>query len=540
MNEDQITEDSNEDVANEEAVEAVGTEEKPVEETASDAEATESKGAPSEEVEESADEEKSSNAQSEPVPDESADDDPSESGNGKETLKATPLWALHKERRGKMVPFAGFEMPVQYRRGIMAEHKHTRERAGLFDVSHMGQAFLTLEGEGGHEEIAALIETLVPGEIKGLKPGGIRYTLLLNEEGGIKDDLMITRPEGEANEGMLFIVVNAAKKDEDFAYIAEALDGKAKLIRAGDRALMALQGPKAASVMKRLAPFVADMSFMSAKSCRIEGIDCIVSRCGYTGEDGFEISVATELGEAFARKLLAHRDVNLIGLGARDSLRMEAGLCLYGHDIDEDTTPIEAGLAWAIGKRRKIDKDFPGAEKIMDQLLEGAPRRRVGILPKGKAPAREGTEIVNKDGDVIGKITSGGFGPTVRGPIAMGYVDGSLAEDETEIGLMIRGQARDATIVPLPFVEQNFFRPGAEPAPKKKRPSRKRSRKPKKDKVEEAEDVPAEVSALETTEVDIEKVVESDVETSEVSASEDESQVEEAVIASEGDDDERS
>lgn len=432
---------------------------------------------------------------------------------GANTLRATPLWALHKERRGKMVPFAGYEMPVQYRRGIMEEHKQTRERAGLFDVSHMGQAFLVLEGEGGHEDIAGLLETLVPGEIKALKPGGIRYTLLLNDEGGIKDDLMVTRPEGEENEGMLFLVVNAATKDGDFAYISEKLGGKAKLIPAGDRALLALQGPRAAKVLKRLAPFAATMPFMTAKAARIEGVEVIISRCGYTGEDGFEISVPAEMAEAFARKLLGNREVQLIGLGARDSLRLEAGLCLYGHDIDEETTPIEAGLTWAIGKRRKMEKDFPAAEKIMNQLMDGAPRRRVGIKPKGRAPAREGTPIVNKNEEVIGKITSGGFGPTIKSPIAMGYVDASLAEDETEIGLLIRGKVHEAEIVPMPFVEQRYYRPEKEeeegkkkrkrkPRPKKddQKPARKRSSKAKEASKEDVADEATEEAPVEAVE----------------------------------------
>ncbi len=404
--------------------------------------------------------------------------------NGQDTLKATPLWALHKERRAKMVPFSGYEMPLQYRRGIMAEHKHTRERAGLFDVSHMGQAFLRLEGDGGHDEIAAAIETLVPGEIKGLKPGGIRYTLLLNDEGGIMDDLMITRPEGEENEGTLFLVVNAATRDADFAYIEEKLEGKARLVRSNDRALIALQGPRAARALSKLAPFVEEMSFMSAKACRVEGIECIISRCGYTGEDGFEISLPNEMAEVFARKILTNRQVALIGLGARDSLRLEAGLCLYGHDIDEATTPAEAGLAWAIGKRRKIDKDFPGAERIMDQVLDGSERRRVGIKPEGRAPAREGTDIVDGDGKVVGKVTSGGFGPTVRGPVAMGYVTSELAEEGTEVGLMVRGQSRQAEIVAMPFVEPGYHRPGQE------KPKRRARKNPTKEA--EAEDVDSE------------------------------------------------
>lgn len=384
----------------------------------------------------------------------------------KKNLRATALWGLHKERRAKMVAFAGYEMPVQYKRGIMDEHRHTRDRAGLFDVSHMGQAFLTLEGanasEGGHEAIAALVEELVPGNIRGLKAGGVRYTLLLNDEGGIIDDLMITRPEGAAGEGMLFLVVNAGCKEKDFAHIAAKLEGRAKLTVAGDRALMALQGPQASRVMGRYAPFVAEMPFMTAKACRIEGVECIVSRCGYTGEDGFEISLPNEQAEGFARKLLTQRDVALVGLGARDSLRLEAGLCLYGHDIDEKTTPVEANLVWAIAKRRKLDKDFPAAEKIMAQIEDGTARRRVGILPEGKAPARDGTNIVDSEGNIIGKVTSGGFGPTVRGPIAMGYVDTAQSDEGTEVGLMVRGQSRPAKIAPLPFIPPKQYRPGQE------------------------------------------------------------------------------
>lgn len=398
------------------------------------------------------------------------DDASNQSENGdveqgpKDKLRATALWGLHTERKAKMVAFAGYEMPVQYKRGIMAEHRQTRDRAGLFDVSHMGQAFLTLEGDGGHEEIAALMEELVSGDIRGLKSGGIRYTLLLDEEGGIIDDLMVTRPEGDAGNGMLFLVVNAGCKDKDFAHIAAKLEGRAKLTVAGDRALIALQGPTASKNLSRFAPFVAEMAFMTAKACRIDGIECLVSRCGYTGEDGFEISVPNEQAEPFARKLLTQRDVSLVGLGARDSLRLESGLCLYGHDIDEETTPAEAGLMWTIPKRRKEAKDFPGAEKVMGQVAEGTTRKRVGIKPEGKAPARDGTEIVDSEGKVIGKVTSGGFGPTVRGPIAMGYVETAQSEEGTEVGLMVRGQSRPAKIVTLPFIQPRQYRPGQEPA----------------------------------------------------------------------------
>ncbi len=428
---------------------------------------------------------------------ESAPNEPAsadKSDGPKKNLRATALWGLHKERRAKMVPFAGYEMPVQYKRGIMDEHRHTRSRAGLFDVSHMGQAFLTLEGdsEGGHEAIAALIEELVPGNIRGLKAGGIRYTLLLNDEGGIIDDLMITRPEGAAGEGMLFLVVNAGCKEKDFAHIAAKLKGRAKLTVAGDRALMALQGPQASRVMSRYAPFVAEMPFMTAKACRIEGVECIVSRCGYTGEDGFEISLPNEQAEGFARKLLTKRDVALVGLGARDSLRLEAGLCLYGHDIDEETTPVEANLVWAIAKRRKLDKDFPAAEKIMAQIEDGTARRRVGILPEGKAPARDGTNIVDAEGNIIGKVTSGGFGPTVRGPIAMGYVDMAQSDEGTEVGLMVRGQSRPAKIAPLPFIPPKQYRPGQEVAEPAEEPPAEPVEEPASEEGVEGEMAPAE------------------------------------------------
>ncbi|MFM9862488.1 MAG: glycine cleavage system aminomethyltransferase GcvT, partial [Micropepsaceae bacterium] len=322
-------------------------------------------------------------------------------------LKRTPLFALNTELGGKMVPFAGYEMPVQFPAGILKEHLHTRSAAGLFDVSHMGQAWLHLEGKGGHDEIAGALETLVPGEIKALKPGQIRYTLLLNDEGGIRDDFMVSRPAAPEKAGTLFLVVNAATKDADFAHIAASLKGKAKLERLEDRALIALQGPKAAEVLDRIVPGVAAMSFMTIATFAWERAELFVSRSGYTGEDGYEISVPGAMAVAFARVLLSDPAVAPIGLGARDSLRLEAGLCLYGHDIDEQTTPVEAGLTWAIGKRRKLEKGFPGANKIIDQLFNGAKRVRVGIKPEGRAPAREGAEIVDATGAPAGRITSG-------------------------------------------------------------------------------------------------------------------------------------
>jgi aminomethyltransferase len=378
-------------------------------------------------------------------------------------LKRTPLTALNAELGGKMVPFAGYEMPVQFPAGILKEHLHTRASAGLFDVSHMGQAFLRLEnptgdGEARHAAISELVESLTPGEIKALKPGQIRYTLLLNDEGGIRDDLMVTRPRDPADAGTLFLVVNAGTKDTDFAHIASKLKGKARLERLDDRALVAIQGPKAVEVVERIVPGVAAMSFMTAAIFTWERAQLFVSRSGYTGEDGYEISVPGSMATAFARVLLAQSEVAPIGLGARDSLRLEAGLCLYGHDIDEQTTPIEANLTWAIGKRRKMEKGFPGADRIMDQLFNGAKRVRVGIKPEGRAPAREGTEIVDSTGAPAGKITSGGFGPSVNGPIAMGYVRADLAKDNTELGLIVRGQKMPARVVPLPFVQKRFHK----------------------------------------------------------------------------------
>jgi aminomethyltransferase len=373
-------------------------------------------------------------------------------------LKRTALYALNAELGGKMVPFAGYEMPVQFPSGILKEHLHTRAAAGLFDVSHMGQAILHLDGGAPtHEAIAALIETLTPGEIKGLKPGQIRYTLLLNDEGGIRDDLMVTRPLAPQNAGTLFLVVNAGTKDADFAHIAAKLKGKARL-EPLDRALIALQGPKAVDVLERIVPGVAAMGFMTMAPFLWERTDLFISRSGYTGEDGYEISVPGSIATAFARVLLSDANVAPIGLGARDSLRLEAGLCLYGHDIDEQTTPIEANLAWAIGKRRKMEKGFPGADRIMDQLFNGAKRRRVGLRPEGRAPAREGSEIVDAAGNVVGRVTSGGFGPSVNGPVAMGYVSPKYAADGTELGLMVRGQKLPARVVPLPFVQKRFHK----------------------------------------------------------------------------------
>lgn len=368
-----------------------------------------------------------------------------------DALLSTPLDALHIELGAKMVPFAGYSMPVQYPLGVLKEHQHTRTAAGLFDVSHMGQADLV------GENIAAALEELVPGEVQALKPGRIRYTQLLNEEGGIIDDLMAARPvDGDPNR--LHLVVNAACKDKDYATIEAHLSGRAKLERKSDRALLALQGPQAAAVLSRFDPDCAAMAFMSLRPATINGAEVVISRCGYTGEDGFEISVLNTDAEALARALLDAPEVEPIGLGARDSLRLEAGLCLYGHDIDDSTSPIEADLAWSIGKRRKLEGGFPGDGRILKELNEGPSRLRVGLKPLGRAPAREGTVIESTDGEAIGTVTSGGFGPTAEGPIAMGYVAASHAKPGTRLHLIVRGKALDADVVPMPFVPQRYYR----------------------------------------------------------------------------------
>ena len=360
-------------------------------------------------------------------------------------LRRTPLYALHLELGGKMVPFAGYEMPVQYPAGILKEHLHTREKCGLFDVSHMGQGFLSGD--------SAALERLTPADVAGLKEGMQRYGLLLTAAGTIKDDFMFSRLEGEAD---LYLVVNAGTKEGDFAYIGEKLAGVASLTPRFDRALLALQGPLAAQVLERHSPGISDLTFMKVVRATIAGAPAIVSRTGYTGEDGFEISLEGADAERVARALLGESEVLPIGLGARDSLRLEAGLCLYGHDIDESRNPAEANLMWSIGKRRKEARDFPGAGTILDS----APAiKRVGIRPEGRAPAREGAEIADKSGRVIGKLTSGGFGPSLNAPVAMGYVESQFAADGTQIDLMVRGKALPAVIAPTPFVPHNYRRP---------------------------------------------------------------------------------
>jgi aminomethyltransferase len=365
-----------------------------------------------------------------------------------ESLKKTPLDALHRELGARMVAFAGYSMPVQYPAGIMAEHLHCRAKAALFDVSHMGQG--SLYGAGA----AAALERLVPGDIQGLKPHRQRYTLLTLASGGILDDLMVANFGGDR----LFLVVNAARKDLDFPHIAGRLPEGVRLERHEDRALLALQGPAAASVLPRRAPAAAELPFMGVAALSIDGTGCLVSRSGYTGEDGFEISVPADRAVTVARTLLAQPEVMPAGLGARDSLRLEAGLCLYGNDIDETTNPVEAALTWVIGKRRRTERNFIGAGPILDALERGPARLRVGIRPDGRAPARAGTEIAKPGGAMIGKITSGGFAPTLNAPIAMGYVPTALAADGTELSLMVRGKPLAARVVPTPFVPHRYAR----------------------------------------------------------------------------------
>ena len=372
-----------------------------------------------------------------------------------EALAHTPLQALHVARGARMVPFAGYEMPVQYADGIIAEHTHTRNAAGLFDVSHMGQAFLV---GPDHATSARALEALVPADIASLAPGRQRYTQLTDANGGILDDLMVTRSADPDEDGVLMVIVNAARKDFDYAHLAAGLPAGVRLIRADHRALIALQGPRAAAVLERHCSGAAAMAFMSARSASFDGIECHVSRSGYTGEDGYEISVKANRVRAIAERLLGHSEVKPIGLGARGSLRLEAGLCLYGHDIDTSTSPVEAALAWSIQKRRREEGGFPGAERVLAELRDGARRLRVGLRPEGRAPAREGAEIKSKDGTSIGKVTSGGFGPSLGAPIAMGYIERDFAAPGTPVALVVRGKDLPASVTALPFVPHRYHR----------------------------------------------------------------------------------
>jgi aminomethyltransferase len=373
-------------------------------------------------------------------------------------LKHTPLHRLHVERKARMVSFSGYEMPVQYADGILKEHMHVRTRAGLFDVSHMGQFDVRTAG-GLVRDAAAALESVVPVDLQTLAVGRQRYALLTNDQGGIRDDLMI------ANRGdRLSIVVNAACKDADEAYLRATLSGTCAIERFDDRALLALQGPAAEAVLTAIAPAVSAMRFMDVRDVDLLGAACIVSRSGYTGEDGFEISVPASSVEVLARKLLENPQVALIGLGARDSLRLEAGLCLYGSDLDTTTTPVEAALEWSIQASRRTNGSraggFPGSEIVLKQLAQGAPRRRVGLRPEGRAPIRQGTQLFadNQSTAPIGSVTSGGFGPTVNAPIAMGYVPVSFVSADNPIYAELRGERVPIQIAPLPFISRKYKR----------------------------------------------------------------------------------
>ncbi len=366
-------------------------------------------------------------------------------------LLTTPLDTLHRELGARLVPFAGYAMPVHYSAGILKEHLHTRMAVGLFDVSHMGQIKLT--GAGA----AAALERLAPMNIRDMPPGRQRYALLTNDQGGIRDDLMVSH-YGD----FLLLVVNAACKAEDIAYLRAELANDCAIEVLEDRALLALQGPLAATVLTRLSPQVAELTFMDVAQITIADSECWISRSGYTGEDGFEISLPADCAENLARRLLAEDEVTSIGLGARDSLRLEAGLCLYGHDIDASTTPVEASLSWAIQKIRRQGGEraggFPGAEIILNQLEQGVARQRVGLQVIGRAPVREGAELIDTTGQVVGRVTSGGFAPSVGKPVAMGYVASALAAPGTELQALVRSKPVPVEVASLPFVPHRYYR----------------------------------------------------------------------------------
>ncbi|HEX7642433.1 MAG TPA: glycine cleavage system aminomethyltransferase GcvT [Burkholderiaceae bacterium] len=368
-----------------------------------------------------------------------------------EQLHKTPLYNLHVELGAKMVPFAGYSMPVQYPSGVLKEHAHTRTQAGLFDVSHMGQVRLS------GPDVARVFESLVPIDVVDLGLHCQRYAVFTDENGGVLDDLMVTN-----NGDHLYVVVNAACKEQDIAHMRKHLAGKCDIEELADRALLALQGPAAATVMARFAPECAKMVFMDAGKITLAGVECYISRSGYTGEDGYEISVPNSHAEEVARLLLAQPEVAPIGLGARDSLRLEAGLCLYGHDMDANTTPVEASIAWALSKARRADGarpgGYPGAHTVMRQLAEGVAKKRVGLLVKDRMPVREGAEVVNADGKVVGKVTSGGFGATLGGPVAMGYVETEYAKIGTALNAIVRGKPVAVEVAKTPFVPQRYFR----------------------------------------------------------------------------------
>ncbi|GGF55015.1 aminomethyltransferase [Terasakiella brassicae] len=361
-------------------------------------------------------------------------------------IKKTPLYDLHMELGAKMVEFAGWSMPINYPMGIMGEHHHCRNKAALFDVSHMAQVIVRGENR------AKAFEALVPSNIDGLPVGKARYTFFTNDEGGIMDDLIVS------NAGdYLFVVVNAAMRDQDIPHMKNNLTG-CEVIEITDHALLAIQGPAAESVVAKHAPAAADLKFMETMEVDFLGTTCRISRLGYTGEDGYEISIPQGEATRIAKILLEDENLAPVGLGARDSLRLEAGLCLYGNDIDATTSPVEAQLNWAMQKRRREEGGFPGADRILKELAEGPTRKLVGIQPLGRAPARQGVEVVSMDGTSIGQVTSGGFGPTFEGPVALGYVASEFAAPDTDVQLSVRGKLLPAKIVKTPFVQQNYKR----------------------------------------------------------------------------------
>lgn len=373
-----------------------------------------------------------------------------------QSLRKTPLNALHREFGAKLTEFAGYEMPVQYRLGILGEHQHTRKKAGLFDVSHMGQVILSGQS---YEETALALEKVLPMDVLGLEIGRQRYGFLTTDEGGILDDLMFS------NRGdHIFVVLNAACKDSDIKYLRSLLEPNISIKEIESRALIALQGPASEAVLGKYHPQIKNMKFMDVETLTIDGAECWISRSGYTGEDGFEISIPAEAAEPITRSILSNQNVEFIGLGARDSLRLEAGLCLYGHDIDQETTPVEASLTWAIQKARRSNgsraSGFIGSEIILKQLAGGTNKKRVGLLPQTRAPMREGVEIfaTETSKEAIGKITSGGYGPTVGYPIAMGYINSEYANSEDDLFGELRGKRVPVKVSNLPFVPLNFKR----------------------------------------------------------------------------------
>lgn len=372
-------------------------------------------------------------------------------------LARTALYDQHVALGAKMVPFAGYEMPVQYPLGVLKEHLWTREKVGLFDVSHMGQALVIAE-DGRHATAATALERLLPAEILGLAPGQQRYSQLLADDGGILDDLMVTRPAQPSRAGQLSLVLNAARKEQDVAYIRARLPGNVRIEPRFGEALLALQGPAAAAILAEYAPAAAALRFMTAEVMEVADVTCHVARSGYTGEDGYEIALPAAHAHRLWSLLAEDARVQPIGLGARDSLRLEAGLPLYGHDIDETTSPVEARLGWSIQRRRREMGGFPGFERIGAELADGPARLRVGIRPEGRAPAREGAEIISDSGEPIGRVTSGGFAPSLSAPIAMGYVATAYAAPGTVVALVVRGKPLSARIVALPFVPHRYFR----------------------------------------------------------------------------------